>query len=73
MLDYYLFANCLCFCSIGSSIADDIVVNAFMTIFAYLYGNYRDFLKPDHQAEAKVFQVYRICRNLGGKKFFVGP
>lgn len=37
-----------------------IVVNAFMTVFTYLYGNYKDFLiTTDSKTGAKEFQVYK--------------
>ena len=37
--------------------ADEIVVNAFLTVFAYLYGNYKEFLTPDFQTDGQKFQV----------------
>ena len=41
-----------------TSRADKIVVDAFMTVFAYLYGNYKDFLMiADATTKTRIFRV----------------
>ena len=69
MLDDGRVGNCTChFLYIGCAVADDIVVNAFMTVFAYLYWNYKEFITLDFQTQEQKFQVCKrvTCAHLVG-------
>lgn len=59
----YIHVYSICIFSAGNSRADEIVVNAFMTVFAYLYGNYREFLATtSFRTRTKKFQVMKcVC------------